>query len=151
MTNGFELVMTEPVASDVAIEDVEVRRWRYVPTEAYGGPKVDEEVIVPRSIATSEMSIHFLKPSKRTELRAEGRMIKRGRRQDVVEMLLYDGTGPDASDQRGGGTRRMPGAQGGGQLLLIPARAAQQDEQGQRQGRRDIAVHGLSLGHGSTL
>ncbi len=44
-------------------------------------------------IATSEMSIHFLKPSARTHLRAEGRMIKRGKRQDVVEMLLYDGAG----------------------------------------------------------
>lgn len=44
-------------------------------------------------IATSEMSIHFLKPSARTDLRAEGRMLKRGRRQDVVEMLLYDGAG----------------------------------------------------------
>lgn len=44
-------------------------------------------------IATSEMSVHFLKPSARTALRAEGRLLKRGRRQDVVEMLLYDGAG----------------------------------------------------------
>ncbi len=44
-------------------------------------------------VATSEMSIHFLKPSQRTDLRAEGRLLKSGRRQDVVEMLLYDGDG----------------------------------------------------------
>jgi len=44
-------------------------------------------------IATSEMSIHFLKPSARTTLRAEGRLLKRGKRQDVVEMHLYDGEG----------------------------------------------------------
>lgn len=44
-------------------------------------------------IATAEMSIHFLKPSKGTDLRAEGRLIKRGKRQDVVEMHLFDGAG----------------------------------------------------------
>jgi uncharacterized protein (TIGR00369 family) len=54
-------------------------------------------------IATSEMSIHFLKPSARTDLRAEGRMIKRGKRQDVVEMLLYDSAG----DLVGHGTGTM--------------------------------------------
>ncbi|MHB8765869.1 MAG: PaaI family thioesterase [Deferrisomatales bacterium] len=54
-------------------------------------------------IATSEMSIHFLQPSARVDLRAEGRMIKRGKRQDVVEMLLYDGAG----DLVGHGTGTM--------------------------------------------
>lgn len=44
-------------------------------------------------IATAEMSIHFLKPSAKTDLRAEGRILKRGKRQDVVEMVLYDGAG----------------------------------------------------------
>jgi len=44
-------------------------------------------------IATSEMSIHFLKPTARTALRAEGRILKRGKRQDVVEMFLYDAAG----------------------------------------------------------
>jgi len=44
-------------------------------------------------IATSEMSIHFLKPSARIALRAEGRVLKRGKRQDVVEMFLYDAEG----------------------------------------------------------
>lgn len=44
-------------------------------------------------VATSEMSIHFLKASRATGLRAEGRMLKKGRRQDVVEMFLYDDAG----------------------------------------------------------
>jgi uncharacterized protein (TIGR00369 family) len=42
-------------------------------------------------IATSEMSIHFLRPSARTALRAVGRVLKAGKRQDVVEMWLYAG------------------------------------------------------------
>lgn len=42
-------------------------------------------------LATAEMSIHFLLPAKGTALRAEGRLIKAGKRQDVVEMHLYDG------------------------------------------------------------
>jgi acyl-coenzyme A thioesterase PaaI-like protein len=39
------------------------------------------------------MSIHFLKASRRADLRAEARILKKGRRQDVVEMSLYDGSG----------------------------------------------------------
>jgi len=41
-------------------------------------------------IATAEMSIHFLLPVKRTSLRAVGRLLKPGKRQDIVEMNLYD-------------------------------------------------------------
>ena len=44
-------------------------------------------------IATSEMSMHLLLPAERTSLRAVGRLIKRGKRQDVAEMHLYDGEG----------------------------------------------------------
>jgi uncharacterized protein (TIGR00369 family) len=44
-------------------------------------------------LATSELSVHFLRPAERTSLRAVGRVIKRGRRQDVAEMHLYDGEG----------------------------------------------------------
>ncbi len=42
-------------------------------------------------VATSELSVHFLEPAKRTSLRAVGRLLKHGKRQDVVEMYLYDG------------------------------------------------------------
>ena len=44
-------------------------------------------------LATSEMSIHLLLPVERAPLRAVGRLIKRGKRQDVAEMHLYDGDG----------------------------------------------------------
>ncbi len=41
-------------------------------------------------VATSEMSVHFLLPAECISLRAIGRPIKPGKRQDVVEMHLYD-------------------------------------------------------------
>jgi len=41
-------------------------------------------------IATSEMSIHFLRPATHTALRALGRVLKTGKRQDIVEVFLYD-------------------------------------------------------------
>ncbi|MBI5017265.1 MAG: PaaI family thioesterase [Deltaproteobacteria bacterium] len=41
-------------------------------------------------VTTAEMSIHFLRASRTMGLRAEGRILKRGRRQDVGEMFLYD-------------------------------------------------------------
>ncbi|MFN2154982.1 MAG: PaaI family thioesterase, partial [Anaerolineae bacterium] len=44
-------------------------------------------------LATSEMSVHLLLPVERAALRAVGRLIKRGRRQDIAEMRLYDGEG----------------------------------------------------------
>ncbi len=44
-------------------------------------------------LATSEMSVHFLLPVERTHLRAVGRVLKPGRRQDIVEMHLYDEQG----------------------------------------------------------
>jgi uncharacterized protein (TIGR00369 family) len=42
-------------------------------------------------LTTAEMSIHFLSPAEHTRLRAVGRVIKAGKRQDVAEMYLYDG------------------------------------------------------------
>jgi uncharacterized protein (TIGR00369 family) len=44
-------------------------------------------------LATAEMSVHFLAPVERTSLRAVGRLIKQGKRQDVAEMHLYDEEG----------------------------------------------------------
>jgi len=44
-------------------------------------------------VATSELSIHFLEPARCTSLRAVGRLLKHGKRQDIVEMRLYDGQG----------------------------------------------------------
>ena len=42
-------------------------------------------------VATSEMTVHFLRPAERTALRAVGQMIKSGKRQDIAEARLYDG------------------------------------------------------------
>lgn len=44
-------------------------------------------------IATSEMAVHFLGPASRTELTAVGRILKSGKRQDIVEVMLYDAEG----------------------------------------------------------
>ena len=44
-------------------------------------------------LATSEMSVHFLKPSAKTDLKCVGRMLKPGKRQDIVEAHLYDADG----------------------------------------------------------
>jgi uncharacterized protein (TIGR00369 family) len=52
-------------------------------------------------MVTAEMSIHFLLPVERTALKATGRPIKRGKRQDVVEIHLYDGEGRLAAHATG--------------------------------------------------
>ncbi|MDH5682297.1 MAG: PaaI family thioesterase [Spirochaetota bacterium] len=41
-------------------------------------------------IATSELSVHYFKPAMKCSLRAVGKMIKKGKRLDVVEVHLYD-------------------------------------------------------------
>jgi uncharacterized protein (TIGR00369 family) len=42
-------------------------------------------------VATSELTVHLLKPVIEADLRGVGRMIQAGRRQDIVEAHLYDG------------------------------------------------------------
>ncbi|MDF1556312.1 MAG: PaaI family thioesterase [Deferrisomatales bacterium] len=44
-------------------------------------------------ITTSEMSVHFLKPAARTELRAVGYPMQSGKRQDIVEAKVFDQQG----------------------------------------------------------
>ena len=44
-------------------------------------------------LATSEITVRYLEPVSGLSLRAGGRLIKRGKRQDVVEMHLYDEKG----------------------------------------------------------
>lgn len=44
-------------------------------------------------VATSELSIHLLRPAEKTALRSVGRIIKAGKRQTVAEAHLYDGEG----------------------------------------------------------
>jgi uncharacterized protein (TIGR00369 family) len=44
-------------------------------------------------VATAEMSMHLLRRATATALRAEGWYLKRGKRQDVLEMKLVDAAG----------------------------------------------------------
>ena len=48
---------------------------------------------VPCWLTTAEMSVHFLAAVERTSLRAVGKLIRLGKRQDVAEMHLYDEEG----------------------------------------------------------
>ena len=41
-------------------------------------------------VATSELSVRFLQPVKQTTLRADGFLLKKGKRLHVAEMYLYD-------------------------------------------------------------
>ncbi|MFJ2554399.1 MULTISPECIES: family 16 glycoside hydrolase [unclassified Streptomyces] len=47
--DGFELTYTQPLSEETAAKltsgAYSVEQWRYVPTPAYGGPKVDQEVL----------------------------------------------------------------------------------------------------------
>jgi uncharacterized protein (TIGR00369 family) len=44
-------------------------------------------------VATAELSMHLLRRATATALRAEGWYLKRGKRQDVLEMKLVDASG----------------------------------------------------------
>ncbi len=46
-----------------------------------------------RWLATSELTIHFLKPAQGVAIRGIGKLIKHGKRQDVVEAHLFDENG----------------------------------------------------------
>jgi uncharacterized protein (TIGR00369 family) len=41
-------------------------------------------------VATSEMSVHLLKPATKTDLKVVGQLLKKGKRQAVAEMKCYD-------------------------------------------------------------
>jgi cytochrome c len=54
-SNGVEIEFTAPLrlGGSPRPEDYEIRQWRYVPTNQYGGPKVDEEPLPVRSVRLS--------------------------------------------------------------------------------------------------
>ncbi len=39
--DGFEIEMTQPMEKAPSVDEIKIQQWRYVPTAAYGGPKVD--------------------------------------------------------------------------------------------------------------
>ena len=70
---GFDLTYTKPL-SDAALAELadkyEVQQWTYVPTAAYGGPKVDEETLTVTDASVSadrktvSLKIDGLKPNR---------------------------------------------------------------------------------------
>src|SRR5690606_13093053 len=54
--DGFEVELTEPLASDYAInpDAFKIEQWRYEATAAYGGPKLDHEQLRIRNIQLSD-------------------------------------------------------------------------------------------------
>ncbi|MCA2217762.1 family 16 glycoside hydrolase [Jidongwangia harbinensis] len=55
-SNGFEIEYTKPLSDATAAAltgAYKVKQWRYVPTAAYGGPKIDEAALTVRSATLS--------------------------------------------------------------------------------------------------
>lgn len=70
---GFDLTYTKPLSEETATDLAEkyiVQQWRYVPTAAYGGPKVDQETLTVTDATLSEdgktvsLKIDGLKPGR---------------------------------------------------------------------------------------
>lgn len=55
-SEGIEVEFTEPVSPEAALnpDTWDIHQWKYVPTENYGGPKVNETILGIRSIRLSE-------------------------------------------------------------------------------------------------
>lgn len=54
-TNGIEIELTEPLMAGQGAETnlYDVEQWKYVPTSAYGGPKIDHERLPVESVSIS--------------------------------------------------------------------------------------------------
>ncbi|HEV8114312.1 MAG TPA: family 16 glycoside hydrolase [Planctomycetota bacterium] len=87
-SDGFDVEFTEPLAEDVGWEreNWHVEQWRYVPTDEYGGPKVDLEELkgVAASISadrkTAFLRIDGLKPDHVVYLHIVGPLVARSGR-----------------------------------------------------------------------
>lgn len=55
-TNGMEITFTEPLDPSYGneISDYDIKQWYYLPTAAYGGPKLDEERLSVLSVNVSD-------------------------------------------------------------------------------------------------
>ena len=86
---GFDLTYTKPL-SDATVADLadkyEVQQWTYVPTSAYGGPKVDEEELTVTDASVSadrktvSLKIDGLKPNRVVYVRSPRPFDGAGRR-----------------------------------------------------------------------
>jgi hypothetical protein len=76
---GFELEYTQPLSATTAqnlAAKYNVKQWRYVPTAAYGGPKVDEQTLTATSATLSTdrkkvtLKISDLQPGRVVHIRS---------------------------------------------------------------------------------
>ena len=76
--DGLEIEFTEPLAETQGEqpEDYFIQQWRYEPTAAYGGPKLDLEILSPTGIRISD-------DRRRVALNLPGR-----KREHVLYLLL---------------------------------------------------------------
>jgi len=60
--NGFEIELTEPLdpGQEIKALDFLVQQWWYLPTENYGGPKMDLEKLKVERISLSKDRTHIL-------------------------------------------------------------------------------------------
>ncbi len=88
-SNGFEIEFTEPIAPGLGWEtpNYAVQHWRYVPTEEYGGPKVDPAELTVKSASVSDdrrrvfLEIDGLEADRVVHLRVAGPIVSEsGRR-----------------------------------------------------------------------
>lgn len=88
-SNGFELEFTQPLAAGEGWEtgNYAITQWRYVPTEQYGGPKIDEQRLSVRRASVSAdrtrvaLEIDGLKPGHVVHVHVPGALIcERGTR-----------------------------------------------------------------------
>ncbi len=77
--DGFVLRYTQPLSQETADQlatSYRVKQWRYSPTPAYGGPKIDEETLTVRSATLSDdrtkvfLKIDGLRPDRVVHLRS---------------------------------------------------------------------------------
>jgi hypothetical protein len=76
---GFEIEYTDPVSDEVVAnlaDAYQLKQWRYVPTQQYGGPKVDEQPLFVTDASVSEdrttvtLQVDGLKPGHVVHLRS---------------------------------------------------------------------------------
>ncbi|GAA2533093.1 hypothetical protein Ahu01nite_097230 [Winogradskya humida] len=75
IAGGFEFEYTQPVSVDTAAQlaaRYRAEQWRYVPTPAYGGPKVDEESL---PVASASLSADRLKVTLKLTGLKPGRVV----------------------------------------------------------------------------
>ncbi|MFG1603147.1 family 16 glycoside hydrolase [Actinoplanes sp. NPDC049265] len=75
IADGFEIEYTQPVSDATAAQlasRYRAEQWRYVPTPAYGGPKVDEETL---SVASATLSSDKLKVTLKLNGLKPGRVV----------------------------------------------------------------------------